>query len=72
MTGPDSVRLPDTARPPAGAVADALTEVARLGGFFVLRVGGPGRGWQPLDRSCAAGFTDLAEAVACRHRTDEP
>ncbi|MFF9733270.1 (2Fe-2S)-binding protein [Streptomyces albidoflavus] len=72
MTGPDSVRLPDTARAPAGAVADALTEVARLGGFFVLRVGGPGRGWQPLDRSCAAGFTDLAEAVARRHRTDEP
>ncbi|QXQ28437.1 iron reductase, partial [Streptomyces albidoflavus] len=72
MTGPDSVRLPVSARAPAGAVADALTEVARLGGFFVLRVGGPGHGWQPLDRSCAAGFTDLAEAVARRHRTDEP
>ncbi|MGW9325149.1 (2Fe-2S)-binding protein [Streptomyces koyangensis] len=72
MTGPGPVRLPDAARAPAGAVAAALSEVARLGGFFVLRVGGPDEGWQPLARSYAAGFTDLAEAVARRHRTDEP
>ncbi|MBP3076149.1 iron reductase [Streptomyces sp. 604F] len=72
MTGPDSVRLSDAGRAPAGAVADALAEVARLGGFFVVRVGGPDQGWQPLPRSHAAGFTDLAEAVARRHRTDEP
>lgn len=72
MTGPGPVRPPDAARAPAGAVAAALSEVARLGGFFVLRVGGPDAGWQPLARSYAAGFTDLAEAVARRHRTDEP
>ncbi|MFE1611350.1 (2Fe-2S)-binding protein [Streptomyces albidoflavus] len=71
MTGPRAVRLPDAARAPAGAVADALSEVARLGGFFVVRVGGPDRGWQPLARS-SASITDLAEAVARRHRTDEP
>ncbi|MFI2668608.1 (2Fe-2S)-binding protein [Streptomyces albidoflavus] len=71
MTGPDSVRLSDAARAPAGAVTDALSEVAHLGGFFLLRVGGPDQGWQPLARSYAAGFTDLAGAVARRHRTDE-
>ncbi|MEU7373656.1 (2Fe-2S)-binding protein [Streptomyces albidoflavus] len=72
MTGPGPLRLPDAARAPAGAVADALSEVASLGGFFVVRVGGPDAGWQPLAHSYAAGFTDLAEAVARRHGTDEP
>lgn len=64
--------LPADARAPAGAVTAALAEVAGLGGFFVLRAGGPNEGWHPLARSHAAGCTDLVAAVARRHRTREP
>ncbi|WP_326701331.1 (2Fe-2S)-binding protein [Streptomyces sp. NBC_01754] len=62
----------DDARASAESVTAALRDVADLGGFFVLRVGGPDDGWHPLARSYAEGFTDLAEAVARRHRTTEP
>ncbi|WP_326756161.1 (2Fe-2S)-binding protein [Streptomyces hirsutus] len=64
--------MTEHARAPAGAVAAALQDVAALGGFFVLHVGGPDEGWHPLDHSYARGFTDLAEAVEHRHHTREP
>lgn len=55
------------------AVTAALHDVAALGGFFVLPVGGPDEGGHPLlDRSSARGFTDLSAAVARRYRTGEP
>ncbi|WP_411759680.1 (2Fe-2S)-binding protein [Streptomyces tunisiensis] len=60
------------ARASTASVAAALHDVASLGGFFALQVGGADDGWHPLARSYAAGFTDLAEAVARRHRTPEP
>ncbi len=60
------------ARVPAASVTAALHDVAGLGGFFTLRVGGRDDGWHPVARSYAAGFTDLAEAVARHHRTSEP
>ncbi|PWI10853.1 iron reductase [Streptomyces sp. NWU339] len=56
----------------AEAVTAALHDVAALGGFFVLPVGGPDEGWHPLDRASACGFTDLSAAVARRYRTGEP
>ncbi|MFE3743591.1 (2Fe-2S)-binding protein [Streptomyces sp. NPDC059134] len=62
----------DDARAPAASVTAALRDVAALGGFFALHVGGPDEGWHPSARSYAAGFADLAEAVARRHRTTEP
>ncbi|MFC8866590.1 (2Fe-2S)-binding protein [Streptomyces sp. NPDC057148] len=49
-----------------------MHDVGSLGGFFALRVGGPDQGWHPVARSCAAGITDLTEAVALRHLTPEP
>ncbi|WP_435271670.1 (2Fe-2S)-binding protein [Streptomyces parvulus] len=58
-------------RASSAEVTAALRDVAALGGFFVLRVGGPDAGWQPLGRSYARGCTDLAEAVARRHRARE-
>ncbi|MFE2048592.1 (2Fe-2S)-binding protein [Streptomyces sp. NPDC059459] len=60
------------ARASTASVTAALHDVAGLGGFFALRVGGEDDGWHPLARSYAAGFTDLAAAVARRHRTREP
>jgi hypothetical protein len=60
------------ARASTASVAAALHDVAGLGGFFALRVGGPDDGWHPVARFYAAGFTDLAAAVARRHRTPEP
>ncbi|MEV5014412.1 (2Fe-2S)-binding protein [Streptomyces sp. NPDC053780] len=56
--------------PPADVTA-ALNDVAALGGFFVLRVGGGHTGWHPVGLSYARGFTDLAETVAHRHRAPE-
>ncbi|MGW2171670.1 (2Fe-2S)-binding protein [Streptomyces sp. NPDC001705] len=56
--------------PPADVTA-ALHDVAALGGFFVLRVGGADAGWHPVGHSYARGFTDLAESVAHRHRAPE-
>ncbi|MFD4260435.1 (2Fe-2S)-binding protein [Streptomyces sp. NPDC058534] len=53
-------------------VTAALHDVAALGGFFVLRVGGGDAGRHPLGLSYSRGFTDLAEAVAHRHRAREP
>lgn len=61
-----------TRRPAAEDVADALRDVAGIGGFFVLHTGGPGDGWHPVADAYARGFGDLAEAVARRHRTPEP
>ncbi|QEU83690.1 (2Fe-2S)-binding protein [Streptomyces viridosporus] len=60
------------ARASAASVTAALRDVAGLGGFFALQLGGRDDGWHPVARSYAAGFTDLAEAVARRHRTQEP
>ncbi|MGY0071196.1 hypothetical protein ACWZEH_31395 [Streptomyces sp. QTS137] len=56
--------MTEHARASAGAVAAALQDVAALGGFFVMRVGGRDEGRHPLDHSYAGGFTDPAEAVA--------
>ncbi|MEU3144819.1 MULTISPECIES: (2Fe-2S)-binding protein [unclassified Streptomyces] len=64
--------MTEHARASAGAVAAALQDVAALGGFFAVHVGGRDEGWHPLDHSCARGFTDLAEAVAHRYHTREP
>ncbi|WP_406715480.1 (2Fe-2S)-binding protein [Streptomyces althioticus] len=60
------------ARASTASVTAALHDVAGLNGFFALQVGGRGDGWHPIAHSYAAGFTDLAEAVARRHRTPEP
>ncbi|MFE9284795.1 hypothetical protein ACF1HU_00415 [Streptomyces olivaceus] len=60
------------ARASTASVTAALHDVAGVGGFFALQVGGRDDGWHPIARSYAAGFTDLAEAVAGRHRTSEP
>ncbi|GAA3271489.1 (2Fe-2S)-binding protein [Streptomyces labedae] len=62
----------DEARASTASVGAALHDVASLGGFFTLRFGGPDAGWYPVARSYEAGCTDLAEAVARRHRTAEP
>ncbi|WP_217245047.1 (2Fe-2S)-binding protein [Streptomyces sp. AC602_WCS936] len=60
------------ARASTASVATALHDVAGLGGFFALQVGGPDDGWHPVAHSYADGFTELAAAVARRHRTREP
>jgi predicted lysophospholipase L1 biosynthesis ABC-type transport system permease subunit len=60
------------ARASTASVTAALHDVAGLGGFFAIQVGGRDDGRHPIARSCAAGFTDLAEAVARRHRASEP
>ncbi|MER7780039.1 (2Fe-2S)-binding protein [Streptomyces sp. NPDC096191] len=59
------------ARASSASVTAALHDVAGLGGFFALHVGGRDDGWHPIAHSYTAGFTDLAEAVARRHRTQE-
>ncbi|MGA5125252.1 hypothetical protein ACPCAG_18335 [Streptomyces pseudogriseolus] len=59
------------ARASTASVAAALRDVASLGGFSTLRFGGPDAGRHPVARSYVAGSTDLAEAVARRHRTVE-
>lgn len=51
------------ARTSTASVAAALHDVASLGGFFALQVGGRDDGRHPVARSCAVGFTDLAAAV---------
>ncbi|MEV7085854.1 (2Fe-2S)-binding protein [Streptomyces sp. NPDC093085] len=61
----------DDVRAPAASVAAALHDVAALGGFFALYIGGRDDGWHPLARSYAVGCADLAEAVARRHHTPE-
>ncbi|MGX2998675.1 (2Fe-2S)-binding protein [Streptomyces sp. JNUCC 64] len=53
-------------------MAAALADVADLGGFFVLRVGGPDDGWHPLDTAYPHGLPDLIAATAARHRSREP
>ncbi|MEU6522952.1 (2Fe-2S)-binding protein [Streptomyces sp. NPDC046924] len=60
------------AQAPTEAVTAALHEVAALGGFFVLPVGGPDEGRRLLDPASARGFTDLSAAVTRRYRTGEP
>ncbi|MEV0011224.1 (2Fe-2S)-binding protein [Streptomyces sp. NPDC047973] len=62
----------DDARASAADVTVALREAADIGGFFVLHTGGRDDGWHPAAHSYEAGFADLAEAVARRHRTTEP
>ncbi|GHH84695.1 hypothetical protein GCM10018793_49850 [Streptomyces sulfonofaciens] len=61
-----------SARATTAAVAAALHDVAALGGFFALRVAGPGRGWHPVRQSYARGFADMAGAVTARYGTREP
>lgn len=74
-TGPPPGPPPPGASPdgvPATAeVGAALRDVAGLGGFFAVRLGGPDRGWHPVTESYARGFPDLVAATAARHRSPE-
>ncbi|MFE0421830.1 (2Fe-2S)-binding protein [Streptomyces sp. NPDC058953] len=56
---------------PARAVAAALDEVASLGTFFRIELGGPDPGWRPVDDTYADGYADLVAAVCARHDTGE-
>ncbi|MEU5398055.1 (2Fe-2S)-binding protein [Streptomyces sp. NPDC005963] len=70
MTASRAHRAPKT--PPSTEVEAALRDVAGLGGFFAVRLGGPDRGWHPVTESYARGFPDLVAATAARHRSPEP
>lgn len=63
-------RVPQAA--PDAEVRSALGDVAGLGGFFTVRLGGPDPGWHPVTESYARGFVDLVAATAARHRSTEP
>ncbi|MFC8860364.1 (2Fe-2S)-binding protein [[Kitasatospora] papulosa] len=63
--------MKETVRAPSAVVAAALDDVAAIGGFFALRVGGGDEGWQPVGHFYSRGFADLSTAVADRYRTDE-
>ncbi|MGW0600117.1 (2Fe-2S)-binding protein [Streptomyces sp. NPDC002776] len=67
MTAP----VPAPARAPARAVAAALQDVAALGGFFTLTLGGPDQGWHPVTDAYARGFADLAQVITDRYDTRE-
>ncbi|RAY12887.1 iron reductase [Actinomadura craniellae] len=56
---------------PSRLVATALADVAELGPFFSITVGGPDPGWHPMAASYAAGLQDLVAATARRYRTGE-
>lgn len=56
---------------PGGAVAAALRDVADLGMFFAVRVGGPDAGWHPVRDAYARGYDDLVTATAARYGTAE-
>jgi hypothetical protein len=61
----------DPTAPPA-EVAAALRDVAELGGFFSVQVGGPDPGWYGLREAYARGLPELVAATAARHRSEEP
>lgn len=56
---------------PGGVVAAALDDVAGIGPFFALAVGGPGDGWHPVADTYARGAADLVAATAGRYGTAE-
>ncbi|MFC9946642.1 (2Fe-2S)-binding protein [Streptomyces pratensis] len=64
--------MTEPVRAPTAIVAAALEDVASIGGFFDLRVGGREDGWRPVDHFYRTGFADLSTAVADRCRTTEP
>ncbi|MFD9716458.1 (2Fe-2S)-binding protein [Streptomyces sp. NPDC059076] len=74
MKGPRNHRVRQTIprAAPAAEVRAALLDVAGLGGFFAVRLGGPDLGWHPVTESYARGFPDLVAATAARHRSPEP
>ncbi|WP_026314061.1 (2Fe-2S)-binding protein [Actinomadura flavalba] len=53
------------------SVAAALEDVASLGAFFAVTVGGPDAGWHPVHDSYAGGMHDLVTATARRYGTEE-
>ncbi|MFE9661186.1 (2Fe-2S)-binding protein [Streptomyces sp. NPDC005955] len=63
---------PGEATAPPAEVAAALRDVAELGGFFSVRVGGPDTGWHSLGEAYARGVPDLIAATTARHRSEEP
>ncbi|MEV6164865.1 (2Fe-2S)-binding protein [Streptomyces sp. NPDC052052] len=63
--------MTEAARAPAATVAAALEDVATIGGFFALRVGGSDEGWHPAQHFYDRGFTDLSSAITDRYRTPE-
>ncbi|WP_433236003.1 (2Fe-2S)-binding protein [Actinomadura nitritigenes] len=56
---------------PAHVVASALADVATLGPFFTITVGGPADGWRAARDGYAAGIPDLVSATAHRHGVGE-
>jgi hypothetical protein len=52
---------------PAHVVASALADVAALGSFFTIKVGGPADRWRAVRDGYAAGIPDLVSATARRH-----
>ncbi|WP_432043308.1 (2Fe-2S)-binding protein [Streptomyces cadmiisoli] len=58
-------------RAPAEAVAAALEDVAALGPFFTIELGGTDQGRHPVEDTYAAGCADLIAAKADRYGTRE-
>ncbi|WP_282700187.1 (2Fe-2S)-binding protein [Streptomyces sp. CC219B] len=56
---------------PAPAVAEALKDIASLGSFFSIELGGPDDGWHPVEETYARGVADLITATAERYDTRE-
>ncbi|MFJ3616789.1 (2Fe-2S)-binding protein [Streptomyces iakyrus] len=56
---------------PAPAVAEALKDIASLGSFFSIELGGPDAGWHPVEETYARGIADLITATADRYATRE-
>ncbi|WP_419999727.1 (2Fe-2S)-binding protein [Streptomyces boninensis] len=53
------------------AAAEALADIASLGPFFTVVVGGAAEGWHPVADTYRRGFTDLVERTAARYETGE-
>ncbi|GAA1546950.1 (2Fe-2S)-binding protein [Actinomadura kijaniata] len=49
----------------------ALADVAGLGGFFAVTVGGDGAGWHPVGESYARGLADLVAERHARYGAEE-
>ncbi|MFH0515606.1 (2Fe-2S)-binding protein [Streptomyces sp. M41] len=56
---------------PAPVIAEALEDIAALGSFFSIELGGAGCGWHPVEETYARGVADLITATADRYDTDE-
>ncbi|WBB58112.1 (2Fe-2S)-binding protein [Streptomyces sp. WMMC500] len=56
---------------PRDVVARVLDDVAAVGPFFALAVGGPDDGWHPVGDTYARGAADLVAATAGRYGTAE-